>query len=139
MSSEEFVSLHDFYEGLVGDREMTEDTLWLQCDWFLLPFLFFSGNHSLHSVVVRAMLLHVFSQFGFDVRALLRDGTSSNQKTSCGYTNNESEDIPTPWFKSPCDGHNMYFFVCSFTSGILCRFLLQLYLLTHFHTFSLKI
>lgn len=124
MSSDEFISLHDVYEGLLEDDKCQKTSYIVQ---FLRrdltssfdvvgPYFTSSSSlemHSLHAMVVRSML--VFSQFGFHVRALLCDGASSNLsliKLFCGYVNDEVKDIETPWFQSPFDGNNVYLLVC---------------------------
>ena len=124
MSSDEFISLHDEYEGLCEDKKCQQTSYVVQFLWRDLSSSFdvvgpyFNCSSSLemqflHSMVVRTML--AFSQFGFHVRALLCDGASSNLsllKLFCGYVSNEDKDIQEPWFTSPFDGKNVYLLVC---------------------------
>ena len=124
MSSEDFISLHDVYEGLCVDEKCQKTAYVVQFLWrdlssdFDVVGPYFNSlssleTTSLHSMVIRTML--IFTQFGFGVRALLCDGASSNMsllKLLCGYTNNEEADISRPWFKSPFDGKRVHLLVC---------------------------
>lgn len=85
MSSDDFASLHDVYEGLEID-EKCQKTYVMQFLWRSLtsdfdvigPYFTCPSTletHFLHSVT-RTML--AFTQFGFGVRALLCDGASTN-------------------------------------------------------------
>ena len=142
MSSDEFVTLHNVYEGL-NDEEKCEKTsymvqfLWrdLSSDFNVIgPYFNCSSSMEmqfLHSMVVRTML--AFCQFGFHVRALLCDGASSNLgllKLLCGYVNNKDMDIQTPWFKSPFDGKNVYLLVCP--SHQVCHCIIMLCVHNHY-------
>lgn len=123
ISSEDFVSLHDVYEGLCEDEKCQKTAYVVQFLWRDLssdfdvvgPYFNCSSSletQSLHAMVTRTML--AFTQFGFGVRALLCDGASSNLsllKLLCGHTNNEV-DISQPSFKSPFDGKCVYLIVC---------------------------
>lgn len=123
MSSDDFISLHDVYQGLSDDEKCQKTSYIIQFLWRDLSSSFdvvgpyytcpsSLETQFLHSIVTKTML--VFSQFGFHVRALLCDGASSNLsllKLLCGYVNNE-QDIRAPWFKSPFDGKNIYLIVC---------------------------
>lgn len=124
MSSEDFMSLHDVFEGLVQDEKCQKTQYMLQFLWRDLSSDFdVIGPHfncsstmetqSLHSLVVRTILS--FCHKGFYVRGLVCDGASSNLsllKLFCGYVNNEDTEIHEPWFKSPFDGGNVYLIVC---------------------------
>ena len=123
MSAEDFISLHDVYEGLMEDDKCQKTTYIIQFLWRDLssdfdvvgPYFNCSASletKSLHAMVIRTML--IFSQFGFVVRALLCDGASSNLsllKLLCGHTNNDV-DINQPSFKSPFDGRHVHLLVC---------------------------
>ncbi len=123
MSSEDFISLHDVYEGLCEDEKCQRTAYIIQFLWRDLssdfdvvgPYFDCSlslETQTLHAMVTRTML--VFSQFGFGVCALLCDGVSSNLsllKLLCCYTNKEV-DISEPSFKSPFDGKRVHLLVC---------------------------
>ncbi len=124
MSSEDFISLHDVYQGL-SENERCEKTsymllfVWtdLSSDFNVVgPYFNCSSTMEtqfLHSIVIRTMLS--FCRFDFYVRSLLCDGASSNLsllKLLCGYINDEVTNIKEPWFKSPFDGSNVYLIVC---------------------------
>ena len=122
MSSDDFSSLHDVYEGLDLDEKCQKTTYVMQFLWrdltsdfdvigpyFTCPSTI--ETRFLHSVVTRTML--AFTQFGFPVRALLCDGASTNLsllKLMCGHSNDL--DIITPWFTSPFDGKRVFLIVC---------------------------
>ena len=124
MSFDDFSSLHDVYDSLSEDEKCQKTTYVVQFLWrdlssdFDVVGPYFNCSSSmetqfLHSMVTRTML--AFSQFGFQVRALLCDGASSNLslfKVLCGYTNCETIDITKPSFKSPFDGKDVYLIVC---------------------------
>ncbi len=124
MSSEDFISQHDVYDGLSENEKCQKTAYMVQFLWRDLsldfdvvgPYFSCSSSletQSLHAMVTRTML--VFSQFGFSIRALLCDGASSNLsllKLLCGYTNQEV-DITQPSFKSPFDGKLIHLLVCS--------------------------
>ena len=144
MSSDEFISLHDVYEGLSEDEKCQKTAYMIQFLWrdlssdFNIVGPYFNCSSTvempfLHSMVVRTMLS--FCRFGFYVRALLCDGASNNLsllKLLCGYINNEDTQILEPWFKSPFDGRNVYLLVCP--SHQVCKHII---LILYFH-FSLK-
>uniref|UniRef100_A0A1X7SZ13 Transposable element P transposase-like RNase H domain-containing protein n=1 Tax=Amphimedon queenslandica TaxID=400682 RepID=A0A1X7SZ13_AMPQE len=123
MSSDDFISLHDVYQGLSEEEKCQKTSYVIQFLWRDLSSSFdvvgpyYTCPSSIetkffHSIVTRTML--VFSQFGFHIRALLCDGASNNLsllKVFCGYVNNE-KDIQAPWFKSPFDGEKVYLIVC---------------------------
>ena len=134
MSSDDLSSLHDIFEGLNEDDKCQKTSYVLQFLWRDLSSEFdvigpyFNCPSSmeapyLHGMLTRTML--AFSQFGFNIRALLCDGASSNlglMKLLCGYENSEAIDITKPYFKSPFDGKNVFLIVCpshqvSVTSG----------------------
>lgn len=116
MSPEEFVSLHDVYEGLSEDEKSQKTAYVLQFLWRDLssdydvvgPYFTYSSSievQALHTMLVRTML--AFTQFDLRVRALVCDGASSNLsmlKLLCHHTNNEI-DISQPSFISPFDGN----------------------------------
>ena len=119
MSSDDFSSLHDVYDGLSEDEKCQKTTYVVQFLWrelssdFDIVGPYFNCSSSmeaqfLHSVVTRTMLA------GFQVRALVCDGASSNLslfKVLCGYTNCETIDIAQPSFKSPFDGKDIHLIV----------------------------
>ena len=123
MSSDDFISLHDVYEALKEDERCQKTAYMVQFLWRDLssnfdaigPYFNCSSSlevHSLHSMVIRTML--AFCQFGFNTRALLCDGASSNLsllKLFCGHTNSDDE-IQDPWFKSPFDGGKVHLIIC---------------------------
>ena len=112
------------YDGLSEDEKCQKTTYIVQFLWrdlssdFDVVGPYFNCSSSmeaqfLHSMVTRMML--AFSQFGFQVRALLCDGASSNLsllKVLCGYSNCENIDIAKPSFKSPFDGKDVHLIVC---------------------------
>lgn len=124
MSSEEFISLHDVYEGLIEDEKCQKTSYMLQFLWRDLssdfdvvgPYFNCSTTMEmqfLHSIVVKTMLC--FCKFGFNVRALLCDGASKNLsllKLLCGYVNKEDTQIKEPWFQSQFDGRIVYLLIC---------------------------
>ena len=119
LSSDDFSRLY-VYDDLSEDEKCQKITYqWrdLSSDFDVVgPYFNCSSSmeaHFLHSMVTRTML--AFSQFGFQVRALLCDGASSNLslfKVLCGYTNCEIIDITKPTFKSPFDGKAVHLIVC---------------------------
>lgn len=137
MSSDEFTSLHDVYQGLVDDDKCQKTQYVVQFLWRDLSSDFDAiGPHftcsttmetaHLHSMVIRTMLS--FCQFGFLIRALLCDGASTNLsllKKFCGYSNDEEIEIRQPWFKSPFDGRNIYASNLPITSS---KFIINAYL-----------
>jgi hypothetical protein len=122
MSSDDFASLHDVYEGLETDEKCQKTTYVMQFLWRDLssdfdvigPYFTCPSTVEtcfLHSIVVRTML--AFTQFGFSVRALLCDGTSTNLallKLLCGHS--DGTDAITPWFTSPFDGTKVFLIIC---------------------------
>lgn len=119
MSSKEFQSLHDVYEGIDECHKMTYvlQFLWrdLTSNFDVIgPSFTLSSTmeaQHLYSMVTKTML--VFHKYGFAIRCLLCDGASSNLallKTLCCYT--EGESIDSPWFISPLDGKNVYLVIC---------------------------
>ena len=122
MSSDDFASLHDVYEGLELGEKCQKTSYVLQFIWRDLssdfdvigPYFTCPSTvdmRFLHSIVTRTML--AFTQFGFGVRAILCDGCSSNLallKLLCGHSS-EQERI-TPWFESPFDGKKVYTIIC---------------------------
>ncbi len=124
MSSEEFISLHDVYQGLSNDERCRKTTYMLQLIWrdlssdFDVVGPYFNCPYTMEtqfllSIVVRTML--AFCRFGFHIRSLLCDGASSNfslLKLLCGYMNDKEKEIKEPWFKSPFDGSIVYLIVC---------------------------
>ena len=99
MSSDDFSSLHDIYDGLDVNEKWQKTTYIMQFLWRDLtsdfevigPYFTCSSTvemHFLHSIVTRTML--AFTQFGFAVQALLCDGASTNLsllKLMCGHSN----------------------------------------------------
>ena len=122
MSSDDFTSLHDVYEGLEINGKCQKTTYVVQFLWreaisdfdIMGPYFTWPSTvetHFLHSIVTHTVL--AFTQFGFGVRALLCDGASTNLsllKLLCGHSN-ELDDI-TPWFTSPFDGKKIFLIVC---------------------------
>lgn len=124
MCSDDLISLHDVYKGIIEDERCQKTVYIIQFLWrdlssdfdVLGPYFNCSSSlevQSLHSMVIRTMV--AFTQFGFCIRALLCDGASSNlslMKLLCGYTNSEDVDITEPSFKSPLDGKQVYLIIC---------------------------
>ncbi len=124
MSSVEFISLHDVYQGLNEDERCQKTSYMLQFVWrdlssdFDVVGPYFNcpstmETQFLHSIVVRTLL--AFCRCGFYVRSLLCDGASSNLsllKLLCGYRKGDESDIEDPWFKSPFDGGNVFLLIC---------------------------
>ena len=124
MSSDEFIFLHDVYEGLCEDERCQKTCYIVQFLWrdlsssFDVVGTYFNCSSSLemqalHSMVSRRML--AFSRFSFHIRALLCDGASSNLsllKLLCGYVNNDEKDVQEVWFTSPFDGKPVYLLIC---------------------------
>lgn len=122
MSSDDFSSLHDVYEGLDLDEKCQKTTYVMQFLWRDLtsnfdvigPYFTCPSTvetRYLHSIVTHTML--AFTQFGFPVRALLCDGASTNLsllKLMCSHSNDI--DTITPWFTSPFDGKRIFLIVC---------------------------
>ena len=123
MSSEDFIRIHDVFEGLCENEKCQKTAYIVQ---FLCrdlssnfnvvgPYYSCSSSletQSLHSMVVRTIL--ALSQFGFLVRVLLCDRASSNLsllELLCGYSNNQV-DITQPSFKSPFDGKSVHLIIC---------------------------
>ena len=87
-------------------------------------------------------MMLAFSQFGFQVRALLYDGASSNLssfKVLCGYTNCEIIDITKPRFKSPFDGKDVHLIVCPSHQVNICNAYLRVSNLFVSHTKGLRL
>ena len=111
MSSNEFQSLHDLYEGIDPEEECHRTTYILQFLWRDLtsnfdaigPYFILSSTMEaqyLYGMVTRTML--TFHKYGFAIRCLLCDGASSNLsllKILCCHT--EGNTIDSPWFLSP--------------------------------------
>jgi hypothetical protein len=124
MSSDDFISLHDVYEGLQEDEKCQKTAYILQFLWrdlssnfdIMGPYFTCASSiemHCLHSMVVRTIL--TFSQFGLGVRALLCDGASGNLallKLLCGHNNRDDIDITHSSFKSPFDGRRIHVIIC---------------------------
>ena len=122
MSSDDFASLHDAYDGLDADQKCEKTTYVMQFLWrdltsdFDVIGPYFTCPSSvetcfLHSIVTRTML--AFIQVGFAVRALLCDGASSNLallKLLCGHLNHV--DAIEPWFFSPFDSRKVFLIIC---------------------------
>ena len=122
MSSDDFSSLHDIYDGLDVNEKCQKTTYVMQFLWrdltsdFEVIGPYFTCPSTvemrfLHSIVTRTML--AFTQFGFAARALLCDGVSTNLsllKLMCGHSNDM--DTISPWFKSPFDGQTVFLIVC---------------------------
>ena len=103
LSSEEFISLHDVYQGLSKDERCQKTTYVLQFLWrdlssdFNVVGPYFNCSSTietqfLHSIVIQTMLS--FCRFGFYVQSLLCNGASSNLsllKLLCGYINDEEK------------------------------------------------
>lgn len=132
MSSDDFISLHDVYEGLCMDERCQKTCYIVQ---FLCRDLssnfdvvgpYFNCSSSLelkvlHSMVTRTML--AFTKFDFQVRSLLCDGASSNLsllKLLSGFDNHHKEDILEPWFTSPFDGKPVFLLVCPSHQVCVC-------------------
>ena len=122
MSSSDFASLHDVYEGL-DEEECCQPTsymmqfLWrdLSSDFDVVgPYFSLASSieaQYLHSIVTKTML--VFQQFGFHIRGLLCDGASSNLAVLKQFCNqNKGDEVTAPWFTSPFDGERVYLVIC---------------------------
>lgn len=137
MSSDDFSSLHDVYDGLDVNEKCQKTTYIMQFLWrdltsdfdIIGPYFTCPSTietRFLHSIVTRTML--AFTQFGFAVRALLCDGASTNLsliKLLCGHSNDM--DTITPWFISPFDGQTVFLIVCPshqvhYNSTVMFRF-----------------
>ncbi len=118
MSSDDFSSLHDVYDGLKVNENHVRHAVSverldfrLRCYRPLFHMPFTIETRFLHSIVTRTML--AFTQFNFSVRAVLCDGASTNlslMKLLCGHSNDM--DTITPWFMSPFDGQTVFLIVC---------------------------
>ncbi len=122
LSSDNFASLHDVYEGLDTNERCQKTSYVIQFLWrdlssdfdvtgpyFTIPSSL--ESRFLHSVVTKTMF--AFTQYEFGVQALLCDRASSNLcllKLMCGSVD-ESAPI-TPWFLSPLDGKRVFLIVC---------------------------
>ena len=122
MSSEDFSSLHDIYDGLTLNDNCQKTSYVIQFLWRDLtssydvigPYFTIPSTMEarfLHGIVIRTIL--AFCKFGFETKALLCDGASSNLalfKCLCGYGSASSEI--NPWFVSPFDNTKVYLIVC---------------------------
>jgi hypothetical protein len=122
MSSDDFASLHDVYEGLDRDESCQPTTYMMQFLWRDLsskfdvigPYFSLSSTveaQYLHNIVVKTML--VFHQFGFHIRGLLCDGASSNLAVLKQFSNvKKGSDTICPWFVSPFDNERVHLIIC---------------------------
>lgn len=122
MSSDDFTSLHDVFKGLSSHEKCQETSYVIQFLWrdisssFDVVGPFFTSSSTLqtsylHSMVTRVMLS--FIQFGFDVRALVCDGASSNLCLLKMLSNNVGHnDISDSSFLSPFDGKPVHIVPC---------------------------
>ena len=127
MSSDEFQSLYNIYEGNLEGCHKT--TYVLQFMWRDLtsnfdvigPYFTLSSTIEATSLYLVTKTMLAFHKYNFSIRCLLCDGASSNLallKMFCCHE--EGKDIVSLWFLSPLDGKNIYLVVCPSHQVCLC-------------------